>query len=118
MDVGLCLPMDLMPAFVVGAPTGEVGKGQQTLTPWGGNSGKRRGGPVSPANSSKSVPGHVSMAGPMAEASRAGRSLPWLPLKGSLEWQDLISKTVVAVNLWSQNTHPMKIHVHLAKGKA
>lgn len=41
--LGLCLPVDVQPVFVAGAATGELGMGQQTATPWDGNSPKRLG---------------------------------------------------------------------------
>ena len=51
--------LSLPSAFVAEAPGGELGRGQQTLTPWNGNSSERRGA---------SIPHHASMAGTMAEA--------------------------------------------------
>lgn len=89
--MGLCLPVDFRPVFAAGAAAGELGTGQQTATPWDGNSSKRRGNQCPPS---------CFHSGPMAGNSKCWHVVSvYLSCMAPPEWQDLISKIVVTINL-------------------
>lgn len=106
--VGLCLPMDFKPVFVAGAPAWAPGTGQHRAAPWSGTWSRGRGSRAPLCFRRRAV------AETLQCWQVASLCFSWTAL---LEWQDLFRKTFVAKNLWSQNTHSMKIHIDLAKGK-